>query len=458
MSDAALAQGTAPAPASVAAAAAQYPSAGRAWYTVGLLMLVYVLSFVDRQGISLLVGPIRQDLGIGDTGMSLLIGLAFALFYATLGLPAGLIADRGSRRLLIGGGLLLWSVATACTGLSANYGQLFAARLLVGVGEATLMPAAFSLIRDSFPAERRGTAYGVYTMGLMVGAGMAFLTGGLLIGSLVRAGSVTLPLLGELKPWRAMLVVTGLAGLPACALLLTLREPPRQPDPHAAAATARPSLAEALGHVWAHRALYLPFVAAIGIAGIVANGLLTWMPSVIGRTWHLPSSEIGVRYGLFLLLLAPVGLVGTGAVIDRLTRRGVRAPGTLAGGVLGAAILPLVAAAPVAPGADAMWALLALYILVGTGIQPAAVTVLSALTPGRLLGQVTALYFLTITVIAVLVGPTLIAGLSDYVLGGGPDSLGRALAIVLGVSTALSAALFFLTAHRQRRRAAVTAP
>ena len=130
------------------------------WYVVVILLLAMVVSFIDRQVITLLVAPIRADLGISDTQMSLLMGFAFAIFYVTMGVPIARLADRYSRRTIIAAGIFLWSLATAACGLARSFLQLFTARVFVGVGEATLTPAAYSMIADYFPPERLGRAIG----------------------------------------------------------------------------------------------------------------------------------------------------------------------------------------------------------------------------------------------------------------------------------------------------------
>ena len=154
-------------------------------------MAAYVLSFVDRQIMNLLVAPIRRDLGINDTQMSLLMGFSFAIFYTILGIPMGRLADSRSRRGLIAAGVVVWSAMTALCGLAQTYWQLFLYRVGVGVGEATLSPAAYSMIADYFPPERRATAISVYSMGIFLGSGIAFLLGGLVIKFAMAAGGKT---------------------------------------------------------------------------------------------------------------------------------------------------------------------------------------------------------------------------------------------------------------------------
>ena len=158
-----------------------YPRPAYAWYVVVILTLAYMVSFIDRQILALLIEPIKADLGLSDTGISLLLGLAFGLFYTLMGIPLGRLADRRSRRAIIAIGITIWCFMTAGCGLAKNYGQLFVARMGVGVGEASLTPSALSLISDYFPQGRRGRAIGFYNMGISLGVGVAMILGGLVV-------------------------------------------------------------------------------------------------------------------------------------------------------------------------------------------------------------------------------------------------------------------------------------
>ena len=182
------------------------------WYTVGVLTVAYVFSFIDRSILTLLVGPIRVDLGISDTQVSLLHGLAFAIFYTLLGIPIASLADRRNRRNIIAVGVTFWSIATAACGLTRNFWQLFLARIGVGVGEAALSPAAYSMIADSFPPEKLGRALSVYTLGAIAGIGFALIIGGAVIGTVMTATDATLPLVGTVRPWQVVFFIVGLPG------------------------------------------------------------------------------------------------------------------------------------------------------------------------------------------------------------------------------------------------------
>jgi MFS family permease len=203
-------------------------NSGYAWYVVIVLMVIYTLSFIDRQILAFLVGPIRADLQISDTAIGLLGGFAFAIFYTLLGLPMGWLADRKSRRGLIAIGLVFWSLMTALCSLARSFGTLFAARIGVGVGEATLTPAAFSLIADYFPREKLARALSVYSMGILIGSGLAFIVGGAVVQAMNGMPALQVPVLGTMAPWRLTFLIVGLPGLAIALLLLTVREPVRR--------------------------------------------------------------------------------------------------------------------------------------------------------------------------------------------------------------------------------------
>ncbi|MFY9571890.1 MAG: MFS transporter, partial [Blastocatellia bacterium] len=205
-----------------------YPAIGYAWYVVGVLTLVYIFSFIDRQILSLLVRPIRRDLGISDFQMSLLMGFSFALFYTFFGLPLGRLADSRSRRTIIAAGFTVWSIMTAACGLARNFAHMLLLRMGVGVGEAALSPAAYSMITDYFPPRRRATAISVYSMGIYIGSGLAFIVGGLVAGAASAQETWDLPLVGATRPWQVVFFIVGLPGVLLALLMYTVREPVRR--------------------------------------------------------------------------------------------------------------------------------------------------------------------------------------------------------------------------------------
>jgi MFS family permease len=238
-----------------------YPSAAAAWYTVAILFMFYWLSILDRLIISLLVKPIRQDLNISDFELSLLQGFAFGIFYAICGLPLGWLVDRMSRRKIIYFGVTVWSFATFSCGLARNYFQLFLSRVGVGAGEASLSPAAYSLLADSFPPQKLTLAITIFGLGSLIGTGMAYALGGMVVEMASNGDPVILPLIGEAKPWQLVFMVIGLPGVLLALLAFTLREPVRRVEMKNAAAdgagrSLREELADMRRFIVSHKRFY----------------------------------------------------------------------------------------------------------------------------------------------------------------------------------------------------------
>ncbi|HVL01413.1 MAG TPA: MFS transporter, partial [Dongiaceae bacterium] len=377
-----------------------YPSPTRAWFTVFILMLAYVLSFIDRQILNLLVGPIRQDLQISDTEMSLLMGLSFAVFYTICGIPLGRLADSRSRRGLIAAGVVFWSLATAACGLARSYGQFFLARIGVGVGEAALSPSAYSMISDSFPPARRATALSAYSMGIYIGSGMAFLLGASVIQFALSQGDVALPLFGTVRPWQLIFLLLGAAGVVFSLLLLTLREPQRK----GAGAGTRVPLRDVFAYLGQNRATVLLHNLGFACLAFCGYGVAAWIPEFYVRTYGLHRVEVGQWLGWIILIGGSTGILAGGALSDALRAKGY-ADAPLRVGCL-AAILTL----PTLPGylaSEPGWALVAtalstFCLAMPFGVAPAA---LQDIMPNPMRGQASALYLFVVTLIGLGVGP-----------------------------------------------------
>lgn len=208
-----------------AEAPSEQQASGYSWYVLFILVLVYILNFVDRQILSILANDIKRDLSLTDADLGFLYGTAFAVFYALFGIPLGRLADSWHRVRLMSAGLALWSVMTAVSGLSRTGGQLTAARIGVGVGEATASPAAYSLISDYFPQRLRATALSIYSSGIFLGGGLSLLIG----GTIVERWNAAFPFGGPLGlvGWQAAFMAVGLPGICLAGLVATLREPVR---------------------------------------------------------------------------------------------------------------------------------------------------------------------------------------------------------------------------------------
>ncbi|MFN9527624.1 MAG: spinster family MFS transporter [Pseudomonadaceae bacterium] len=410
-----------------------YPSSARAWATVAILMVAYVLSFVDRQILNLLVEPIRRDLAINDTQMSLLMGLSFALFYTVCGIPLGRVADTRSRRGLIAVGILFWSAATAACGMAKMYWQFLLCRIGVGVGEAALSPAAYSLIADSFPAERRATAISVYSMGVYLGSGLAFLVGGLVIQFASAQGDVTLPVLGEVRPWQLIFLILGVAGVFFTLLMLAIKEPVRR---GAGAGVAVP-LSEVGRYIRANRRTVL--LHNFGFAGLAfaGYGSAAWIPTFYIRTYGWDAGQVGIVYGCIVTVFGCLGIVFGGRLADLMAKRG-RSDANMRVGLYAAlGALPMVVLFPLMD--SAFWASMLLApavfcLSMPFGVAPAAI---QEIMPNSMRGQASAIYLFVITLIGLGVGPTAVALVTDFVFAD-DNALRYSLLIVTTLAVLMS--------------------
>lgn len=398
--------------------ATAYPPARTGWYVVGVLTLAYLLSFLDRQILALLVEPIRRDMGLSDTQVSLLLGLAFAIFYTLLGLPLGRLADRYSRRTLIAAGITVWCLMTAACGLARNYTQLFIARVGVGVGEATLNPCALSLISDYFPREKRGRAISVYNMGVSLGAGTAMILGGWIISIVYSSPPVVLPVVGQLYAWQTVFLVVGLPGLLVALSMATIREPVRQGRLAITDAAGRRSteisIPDTVRYLAQRLRTYGTHFLGMSVVTIIGYALFFWVPTLFVRTWDWSIPRISVVYGIINLVCGPLGVVLAGWLADRRYQRGQKDSLMRTALLFSGLFIPFSVLAPLMPSAE-----LALLMLVPSAVGGAAVTATGAaalmmFTPNQLRAQVTALYYFVINVLGLTLGPSAVALATDY--------------------------------------------
>ena len=388
---------------------APYPRPRYAWYVVGVLMVAYVFSFIDRQILNLLVGPIRRDLGISDTGMSVLMGFSFAVFYTAFGLPLGRIADSRSRRGLIGFGMAFWSLMTAACGLAQRYWQLLLLRIGVGVGEASLSPAAYSLIMDYFPPARRSLAISVYSMAIYLGAGLALLLGGVVIQVTSVAPSIDVPLLGEIRSWQAVMLAVGLPGLLAALLLLTVREPPRR----GTGAAGAPPLRVVVAYFRANVRTFTAHNVGFALLSLAGYGASAWVPTLYIRRFGWTAAEAGIRYGLLVTVCGTLGTLVGGWLADRWRRRGVVDANLRVGVVAAVGMVPLGLGYTLSPHVWTSFGLLAgaqFFAGMPWGVAAAAV---QEAVPASMRGQATALYLFVINLIGLGIGPTAVALATD---------------------------------------------
>ena len=429
---------TAPRPALPPTAEPPYPPARYAWYVVAVLTLANASAFIDRQILGLLVAPIRRDLGIGDAEMGLLYGLAFAAFYTLLGLPIARLADRGSRRLIIGVGIAVWSAMTALSGFATTYEELLLARFGVGLGEAALAAPAASLLADYFPASRRATAFSVYSLGIYLGAGLANLVGGAVIARLGENATVVLPLAGSIRAWQAVFVVVGVPGILIAALMATVREPTRREVGRAD--TAAHSIRDVLAYIGDNRRTFVFHNLGYALLALVNYGTAAWLPTHLIRTYGWSAAQAGITLGTLTITVGVVGIIVGGRVADAMLARGYTDAKLRVGIIAAAANLVLGLIYTLAPTATIAVAALVPYNFFASFAFGAAVAAVQEIVPNRMRAQAAAVYVTVTTLVGLGLGPSIVGVLTERVFG---DDLAvrYSLAAVTVVGLAASASL-----------------
>ena len=298
----------------------KYPAAMTAWYGLCCLLLCYFMFFVDRNILTLLVAPVRKDLGINDTQMGILNGYAFSTLNGLFIIPFGWYCDRKNRRNVLIFGITLWGLSTIASGFTTTFTELVLTRMGLGIGEAALSPAAFSMISDYFPRARRGAAVGVYGIGGFGGIGLSYLIGGAVLASFRGVDTVTLPLVGATSLWHAAFIVVGLVTLGLAMLMTTATEPPRLAHTEKAAADEKPFFAHLKDH-WGAFALIMGGYTCLGILAI---GWFAWLPSYFIRVFHMPPIQAGIQVGWTTTIAGVTGAVVGGHIADWMMRRGIR--------------------------------------------------------------------------------------------------------------------------------------
>jgi predicted MFS family arabinose efflux permease len=419
-----------------------------AWLTVLVLTIFILLSFIDRSALNLVAGAVKADLKLTDTELSLLLGMSFSIFYSIVGIPGGHLVDRFSRRRLLFGAVIAWSSMTVVCGLAGSFGQLFVGRMGVGLGEAFISPAAFSIIRDTFPKRLRARALSVYYLGSACGTGAALLVVGALIGTLPRTGLDGLPIIGHAQPWQAVLTIIGLVGLPLSLLIWTVREPHRQPI---AATEASPGMRVALRHLWRFAGLYVPLFLAQGCGGIATAGSSSWIPSYIIRRFPIGMHEVGITLGTIGVAGAFCGMLMSGYTLDQVGQRAGDRWLPVVGGwaVVGAAACWIIA--PLVSSLDVLWLLMGTASFLTPWGAIAGAATLTRMTPSSMMGKFTAIHFLVYNLFGYGIGPTLVAMISDALHGDG-NRLGHGISIGAGGAMLIGGLLLLVVARSMPSR------
>lgn len=418
------------------------------WYVVLVLAACYALSFVDRQILSLLVGPIKHDLHISDTRIGLLQGLAFSVLYTFMGLPLGRWADSANRRNLIVGGVLAWSAFTTFCSAAKSFLTLFLARIGVGIGEASLSPSTYSMVADYFPRERFGVALSVLYMGVFVGSSLALMVGGTTVDILARTPLVTVPILGLIASWRLTFVVVGAPGILFALLLFTVREPIRKGVLRVASGKSL-SLREGIAEI----RLRWQTVAGLALGMVFQStcfyAFMSWAPAFLQRVHGWSAGQAGRALGLIVLIFGCLGMYAGGSLCDRWHRKGI-VDGPVRVGIpsaLGAGVLFVLAMLSPHAGWTLAFACPAMFFLalpMGT-----AVAALQLIFPNQLRGQVSALYLFILNLGGLTLGPLLPGVFNDYLFKN-EKMIGPSVAITIAGAAFLMLVVFTATLRPYR--------
>lgn len=386
-------------------------------YVLSMLVIVYVFNFLDRQIVTILAEPIKNDLGLNDTQIGLMTGLAFALFYTVLGIPLARLADRANRVSIITAALVVWSGMTALCGMAQNFTQMLAARVGVAVGEAGCTPPAHSLIADYFPAERRASALSIYALGIPIGSILGLLAGGWI---------------AEFYGWRTAFFLVGLPGIALAFLVkLTIQEPIRGMSDANPISGDQPPLLDTMKHLLRNKTL-LHIAMGGALTSFVGYGLGQWLPAYFIRIHEMGIAETATYFGLVLGVASAIGTFLGGTLSDKLSVRDARFYTWLpAAGVLIA--FPFYVAAMMSGDPYIAIAILVVPSLLNSLWLGPSFGTIQNLAPTRMRAIASALMLFILNIIGLGLGPFLVGVLSDLLKGTfGVDSLRYAILIATG--------------------------
>jgi MFS family permease len=388
--------------------AAPYPRPAYAWFVVAVLAVASAISYVDRQVVAIVADSMKADLGVGDAQIGLLYGI-FAVFYAIAALPLAFLADRRSRKHIITAGILVWSIMTIACGLTRSFWHVLGARIGVGVGEATLVPATNSLVGDYFPRDRIPLALSVFQTGAIIGTGLAFVVVGMVLTFVEQRPAPVLPLVGELAPWQQTFIYVGAPGILLAAVMLMIREPTRRLAVNPATGRSNASSTEIRDFYRRNaRTFVLHHLGFLSFA-LMGFAFVFWTVPFFSRVHGLPPAVAAQIFGWIFIVGAPFGAVWAGLLAGRLGRRGRKDANVLAGLIGGAIGIPLVLAIQVMPNPTLAFVLYVPAVFFVNSPFGLAFGALPVITPPQMRATVAAIYMFVMS-LGMMLGPPL-AGL-----------------------------------------------
>ena len=430
-------------------AEAPYPAAAVGWYATVVLAFLYWLSVLDRFIISLLVGPIRKDLGLTDVQFGMLQGIGFVASFTLFGLIFGALTDRFNRRNLIYVGVTIWSLATAACGFAQNFVHLLFARVGVGVGEASLNPTASSMIADLFPREKLTTAMAIYAIGATVGSGTAFIIGGAIVEFVSHLDRIVLPLVGEIRPWQAVFFIVGVPGALLALIIFTVPEPARR-GPHIQQKGGfAQSFTGLFKFIKEHPRFFILHYLGFTFAAAITTGGVSWYPEHLRRAFGWGPGQIGATLGAALMIAGIVAKLAAGRIVDTMFQRGYRDAQLRWYGICLLVATPIGLVATLSSNAWVFVIAIAIFMTLIGAFQACSFAALNLITPNNLRGTGIAVFTTFSGLVGGGAGPVLIAAAGSR---GGESSIGVGLAVMMAVCCPLGA-LCLLAALKSMREA-----
>lgn len=436
---------------------ADYETGAYKWYVALVLCVAHAVSIMDRFVIVLVNEPIRAAMSLSDTQLGLLQGTGFAILYCAFAIPIGAIADVTNRRNLIIAGVTLWSCATLAAAFTSTFEMLFLTRVLVGLGEACLIPAGMSLLATYFsPANlARGTA--IFGLGANFGLGIVFLGGGAVLAMLIAGGGLLLPGYGQMAPWQGVFVFAGLAAVPALIMLFWLREPPRRNKVQDGLAAQFAGVKIGLVYMWRNIQGYAPFLVVGSLTALMAYSVTAWSSSLLIRVHGFTVSDAGLLIGIVGVSAGPIGTLLGGVSLDRMRAHGVVGAPLVIMGLGGACMMAMLCGVVFVSGLTFVTVFFALFIAGSTFVLPSLYVGMQMITPDRFRGIAASTNMMFYTMCGLGLGPTLVGIVSDL-LPQGETTLGVALIIVQTVIfTAMGSVVLMSRQSFDRRVKAILA-
>ncbi len=414
-------------------------SSAMSWYSVFVLTIAYICSYIDRSILNLLVGPIKSDLHITDTQFSLLAGLAFAFLYTFLGIPIAKLADTRNRKNLMAAGTFFWSIATTLSGLANSFSQLFIARVGVGIGEAALSPAAYSTIANLFSKDKLGRALGVYSAGVYIGTGLSYLLGGLIINKVSTQSSIDLLGFLTVQPWQVVFFIIGLPGILISLWILTLKEPVREITK---VNTMDSTYKDVLQYMKKNSISFITHFVGFSMLTMLFNGVMVWLVEFFVRTYNTPRVSIGFNIGYIVLIFGCLGTWFGGYIMDYLTKKGYKDAAMRTGIISALGILPLILLMTNAPNDKIAIILFCPLMFFMSFPFASAAAALQIISPVHMRARISAFYLFVVNLTGIGLGPTMTALVTDYIFKD-ETKLCYSLAFVGGIGSIVAAILLF---------------